>query len=361
MKKELKDILIIEDDVSTARTISKVLESNPAFNTHIATGGSEGIQKSFTIIPDLVLCDIKMSDIDGYRVLRILRECSLTYTIPIIFISGKSEIEDIKLGMRLGVDDYITKPFLNRELITAVDNRLAKYERIIERSSQNFQTLLEISGVPIFTHTENHFLHINESLTSILEYQKQDLLEKSLFDIIIPEQKEFISTKFTACLQQIDNIRRQSITLIKSNGQQIDVTLQCRSGTYINGKPMVIASVSEQRKKRSYTLQEIEQSIETISESLHVSENISTSLIQELHSLFADKEDEGEEAVKLSEREKEVLNLTCRGMAIKQIAFELNISNRTVEKYRTNLLEKTNSHNVVEAILYAIKNQLIEI
>ncbi len=70
MNNQSKDVLIIEDDISMAKTISKVLETESDFKTHIATGGSEGIQKTFTIIPDMVLCDIKMNDIDGYRVLR---------------------------------------------------------------------------------------------------------------------------------------------------------------------------------------------------------------------------------------------------------------------------------------------------
>ncbi len=263
--------------------------------------------------------------------------------------------------MRLGVDDYITKPFLNKELVTAVNNRMKKYEQIIERTTQNFQTLLELSGVPLFTHTEENFLHVNESIASLLGFDKEELKSKSLLDIIIPEQKDFVANKFTACLQNIDNVKRQSLTLIKSNGQHINVTMQCRSGTYINGKPMVIASMSEQRKKRSYSLQEIEQSIESISENLHVSESISTSLIGELHELFAGKESDDEKAVKLSQREKEVLRLTCKGLAIKQIAEELSISSRTVEKHRTNLMEKTSSHNVVEVIIYAIKNELIDI
>lgn len=361
MNKSLKDILIIEDDVSMASTISKIIEKETGFSTHIATGGSEGIQKAFTLIPDMVLCDIRMKDIDGYKVVQILRESSLTSTIPIIFISGKSQITDIKLGMQLGVDDYVTKPFLNKELIMAINNRMKKYEQIIQRTNKNFQTLLELSQIPLFTHLEKKFLHTNQAFCNLLGYSHEEIADKSIYDLIADEQREELSEKFMACLQNIANIKQYTVSLINRSGKYISVTLQCQSGTYINGKPLIIATATEQKKKRSMTLSEIEKSIATIAQNFHVSETISETLIAELRAIYSGDEAQEKSGLGLSVREKEVLEYTCKGLSIKQIADEMNISSRTVEKHRTHLMEKTQSRNVVEVIIYAIKHEIINI
>lgn len=356
-----KDVLVIEDDVSMATTISHVLESSLSYKSHIAVGGSEGIQKAFTLIPDMILCDIRMKDIDGYRVLMILRESSITDTIPFIFISGKSEAEDIKLGMKLGVDDYITKPFHNKDLIHAVKNRMEKYDRIIERTYHNFQTLLNFSQIPLFTHSEEKFLHVNKAMTTLTGFSADELAERSIYDIIVQEQSESLASDIESCLRNVDSLTRQELTIIDKTGQYQEVSVQCRAGRYINGRPMLIASMTEKRKKRSFTLAEIEENIESIAENLHVSENISSSLIRELRGLYKGTTDEKVRMNGFSTREKEVLRLTCKGFAIKQIAEELNISARTVEKHRTSLMQKTGSGNVVEVIIYAIKNDLIDI
>ena len=92
-------ILIIEDDVPLARSISNLLKTQQIYDPYIAENGSIGIQKAFELIPDLILCDIGMCDIDGYQVFKILKESSITSIIPFIFLTGKSELDEIRLGV----------------------------------------------------------------------------------------------------------------------------------------------------------------------------------------------------------------------------------------------------------------------
>ncbi|MGA9381748.1 MAG: response regulator [Phormidium sp.] len=118
-------ILVIEDEESVRSNILEILESED-FDVIGAKNGSIGIEEAKNQLPDLILCDIMMPDIDGYTVLSELQEDSLTAIIPFIFLTAKTERDDLRLGMELGADDYITKPCTVTELLSAIASRLKK-------------------------------------------------------------------------------------------------------------------------------------------------------------------------------------------------------------------------------------------
>lgn len=124
MQKSQK-ILIIEDDVMVREVITTILESEK-FEVIQAEAGDEGIILAKQYLPDLIICDIMMPKLSGYDVLKQLGENDKTAAIPFIFISAKAQKNDVRLGMELGADDYITKPFTKQELIAAVKTRLKK-------------------------------------------------------------------------------------------------------------------------------------------------------------------------------------------------------------------------------------------
>lgn len=96
------------------------------FNTIAAANGRIGVQLAFSEVPDLILCDLMMPEIDGYGVLTALREEPVTAIIPFIFLTARSARTDFRQGMEMGADDYITKPFTRAELLSAIASRLAK-------------------------------------------------------------------------------------------------------------------------------------------------------------------------------------------------------------------------------------------
>ena len=95
-----------------------------------AENGHIGIEAAKKNLPDLILCDIKMPEINGHQVLVALREDPTTSTIPFVFISAMVDKKDFRTGMELGADDYITKPFTSEELINSVKMRLSKNEEV---------------------------------------------------------------------------------------------------------------------------------------------------------------------------------------------------------------------------------------
>lgn len=121
-------ILIIEDEDTILQNVIDLLQAEK-FEAIGAEEGQLGIQLALNYKPDLILCDIMMPDIDGYTVLTELQKQPLLAHIPFIFMTAKVEREDLRLGMELGADDYITKPFTPVELLSAIRARMKKQQQ----------------------------------------------------------------------------------------------------------------------------------------------------------------------------------------------------------------------------------------
>jgi CheY-like chemotaxis protein/CRP-like cAMP-binding protein len=121
----MKKILLIEDDVVLRENTTELLELSN-YEVTSASNGKIGVEIISANLPDLIVCDIMMPELDGYGVLEALTKNEKTRYIPFIFLSAKTERKDVRKGMDLGADDYITKPFSEDELISAIESRLAK-------------------------------------------------------------------------------------------------------------------------------------------------------------------------------------------------------------------------------------------
>ncbi|MEN8798537.1 MAG: response regulator [Flavobacteriaceae bacterium] len=121
----MKRVLLIEDDNVLRDNTAELLEL-AQYEVLTAANGNKGIEIARRSHPDIIVCDIMMPGIDGYQVLEVLAEHQSTKRIPFIFLSAKTERRDIRKGMELGADDYITKPFEEAELIGAIESRIAR-------------------------------------------------------------------------------------------------------------------------------------------------------------------------------------------------------------------------------------------
>ena len=115
----MKKILVIEDEVQTRDMFLECLEAE-GFDTIGTENGFVGVQLTQDELPDLVICDIMMPQLDGYGVLAQLRQNPDTAMIPFIFITAKSAEAERRLGMELGADDYLTKPCTAEDLLRAI-------------------------------------------------------------------------------------------------------------------------------------------------------------------------------------------------------------------------------------------------
>jgi CRP-like cAMP-binding protein/CheY-like chemotaxis protein len=121
----MKKILLIEDNPEVRENTCEILEL-AGFNVVTAPNGKVGVELAQKENPDLIICDIMMPELDGYGVLHILNKKTETAGIPFIFLTAKTEKTDIRKGMNLGADDYLTKPFDDTDLLNAIEARLRK-------------------------------------------------------------------------------------------------------------------------------------------------------------------------------------------------------------------------------------------
>jgi CRP-like cAMP-binding protein len=122
------NILVIEDNKDIRESVEEILQLSN-YGVFTANNGKIGIELAQLHLPDLILCDIMMPDLDGYGVLYLLNRIKQTANIPFIFLTAKAERMDLRKGMELGADDYLTKPFDDKELLSAIEIRLQKREQ----------------------------------------------------------------------------------------------------------------------------------------------------------------------------------------------------------------------------------------
>lgn len=118
-------ILVIEDEESIRENILELLEAED-FDAIWADNGILGFQLAKQQLPDLILCDVMMPELDGYAVLRALKGEPATATIPFILLTAKADKADFRQGMELGADDYVLKPCTLAELLKAIATQLEK-------------------------------------------------------------------------------------------------------------------------------------------------------------------------------------------------------------------------------------------
>jgi CRP-like cAMP-binding protein len=133
-------ILVIEDDKEMIENIAGILQLAD-YHVLTALNGRDGIAQAQRHKPDLILCDIMMPELDGFGVLKILSNNPQTAGIPFIFLTAKADRSDLRMGMDLGADDYITKPFDGSELLKVVDVRLRKHEHIVSSAESKIEDL----------------------------------------------------------------------------------------------------------------------------------------------------------------------------------------------------------------------------
>jgi DNA-binding NarL/FixJ family response regulator len=123
----MNKILVIEDQPQMRKNIATILEMEN-FKVLTAENGKRGADLARAEKPDVIICDVMMPEVDGYGVLAALRTEATTATTPFIFLTAKGDKLEIRKGMNLGADDYLTKPVSRDDLLTAVRTRLARRE-----------------------------------------------------------------------------------------------------------------------------------------------------------------------------------------------------------------------------------------
>jgi len=174
----MKKILVIEDNTEVRENLCEILEL-ANYTTYQAENGKLGVALAKEHIPDLILCDVMMPVLDGFGVLHIINRDAKLRHIPFMFLTAKSEKSDFRKGMGLGADDYITKPFDELELMSAIEMRLKKSEQVqaISNTEQGIRTFFsgnkaEAALKKLIANRELRKLDKKSSIYEISQYPK---------------------------------------------------------------------------------------------------------------------------------------------------------------------------------------------
>lgn len=144
----MKKVLLIEDNIEIRENMAEILELS-GYQAITAPDGRKGVMLAVENHPDVIVCDIMMPELDGYGVIHMLQKNPATQNIPFIFLTAKSERAEIRKGMELGADDYLTKPFNGTELLNAIEIRLKKSEVLKQHLTpglEGLNVLINVSG-----------------------------------------------------------------------------------------------------------------------------------------------------------------------------------------------------------------------
>ena len=202
-------ILIIEDEAQTRRVFLSSL-SFEGFSALEASCGSEGVQLAQTHHPDLVVCDIMMPDMDGYQVLSTLRQSPDTASLPFIFLTAKATMPELRVGMNLGADDYLTKPCTVGVFLDAIATRLQRHANLHQPTTDPDTPISIFPDCPqlnpVFQFIEKHYqqpIQLRDIanvagyspayLTSLVNSQTGRSIKQWIIERRITQAREFLS------------------------------------------------------------------------------------------------------------------------------------------------------------------------
>lgn len=316
-----KVLLIVSDEQLLNKTEDFLL--GHGFNVNKASEGPSGVQKALEVTPDIILCDTETKGLNGYEIFNTLQQINSTAIIPFVFLMNKVTTEDARAAMNLGADDYMEMPFELDHLLKLIQIRLDKQEKIIGLADEKFNTLMEHSSDGIFIYQDEKLSYVNKRFCDLVSYSKRELIGMNLVNIIYKDDIHLLVDKISRCLRGIHKDMLVDLRAISGNQKIVNITLS-GSITNFNGKKNIVGSIRINNPDEDYFIPQ--------------KCNINITL-----------------------REIEILKLICEGYSNSEIAHELNISDRTVEGHRANLINKTECRNTASLAIFAVKYGLYKI
>ncbi|GAA4810248.1 response regulator [Litoribaculum gwangyangense] len=171
----MKTVLLIEDDVVLRENTAELLELSN-YKVISASNGKIGVELAKKHLPNIIVCDIMMPELDGYGALEVLSKDKTTKHIPFIFLSAKTERSDVRKGMNLGADDYITKPFTEDDIISAIESRMAKVSILKELNQNNYLKSNIVQPQPNEIKTLNDLKNFFDDYGVEFIFKKEDII-----------------------------------------------------------------------------------------------------------------------------------------------------------------------------------------
>jgi len=250
-------LLLIEDEETLRNNTQELLQIH-GYECIVAANGHEGVDLAKEFLPDLVICDVLLPGLDGFDLKNLLSEFEPTCNIPFIYLTSKSEREDLRRAMDLGAKDYITKPFKFAEVATSIE-RILLQKANINKSIDNHVIKVLVDYIKIAKHECNTPLHAITTLTELLRVKNQsrDAIDELALAINISGKR------LSKTLNNLIELMR--LTHYVPLGYGLNET--------INMSELILLSVNSNLKSNS-RLSDLDAQIEKVSSSLMTKEDI---------------------------------------------------------------------------------------
>lgn len=334
-------LLIIDDNVANLKIAINTLQSY-AYEVLMARNGQSGLRRAKTAQPDLILLDIMMPDMDGYEVCRQLKADEQTCQIPIIFISALDEVFDKMTAFSIGGVDYITKPFQTEEMLARVRTHLT-----LRALQQELQIANETLEEKVRART-SELAEANTQLQSEIERRKRQQQEKDRLFTVVSQQSEQLRNLTTLLIQSQQSARQGlAADLHDEIVQKIELA---QSNVNMAQQLLNFDNLALVAKHLSTTAQVLVQMDEYV---VQITNNLPQPTLQEQNV-------SENPLVKLSGREREVLQLLAQGKSPPEISDILNLAVTSVYTYNHRIKEKLNLPDMPTLIKFALDHNLVE-
>ena len=332
-------VLIIEPSQETRMLLSKILETNNCF-VETANSADDGIQAALKGNFNLIICQNRFVNYSAFQVFNALEsdivECGTSFFI----LSDKFENEDFIIGLEMGIDNFINTPIKEKSLLKKIESQRNKLNNTNVSDVHKFKDFFQNSPVATFSFTDRRIIKINKAFTELFNIDTvngKEVMFDNIFDLDEVSKNKINFLKFENCLSDyclLDKVRFVGET---------DKYYTIFSHNVGNNKnKRFLGQVVEESNNSAEVKQD--DTCPIYGTCLKIANNINTYESAEIH---------------LTKRENEIYQLSAKGLPIKQIAAELNLSERTVEKHRSNIMAKAESNSIIEAILVIQKNRLL--
>ncbi len=331
MNSEKCNILLIlqrEEDEKT-KLYNFLIEKG--FDVFHAVNVNEGMSKARECTPDLIICQNEMEEKTGLQVLNLLHQDLIKKGTSFFLYMREYSKEDVMIGLEMGVDNFVFLPFDDDAMTRKIEIQLDKGKKNRVFDSENFKLQFESTPVAKFVADNNRIIMMNSAFKKLTGFKIKDG-ENPKIDAVFdfPEQENNL-LNYRKCMNGLKNFCLfRSVLLKADNLLRFDIHLICT---------------------------------DYLEEGLFMAEVVSAGGLNG-DGISGDTEAEitfqvplNGNGFLLTTREKEVLEWSAQGLPIKQIATILKISDRTVEKHRANIMAKTETSSIVEAI-YAIRRKM---
>ncbi len=329
-------IMIVEDESIVAESLSDQLELLGYEVTAIVASGEDALEKVIKPRPDLVLMDIMLKgEMDGIITADRIRH---RWDIPVVYLTAYSDPQTLERAKITEPFGYIIKPFKERDLHTTIEIALYKYrtEKQIKESEQWLSTILRSIGDAVITlDTASRITYMSSIAEYLTQWKQEEAMGRDLLEVLPVTDKDapdlmdgLISRARKG--ETVSCLVDRNAYLQTPDGKQVPVDAGASpirsEGKVVRGIVLAIRDITE-RKMAEERLSEAQQMLSNL----------------------------------LTPREKEILQLMVDGSATKEIAYDLNISPRTVEVHRQNMMQKLNVHDIAMLVRCAITHKLVTV